>query len=523
MKTITKFILILIIVGTLVILAIKIIRPILEDRAAKNASDAVETKGKIVVRIDSWAGYYPIASQRMKKSLRKEGYLLECVDDKSDLTGRMKALASGEIQFAVATVDSYILNAEPLKFPGRIIAVIDESKGGDAIVAWKESVPNLEALKGTKSFRTAYTPNSPSHQLIKAAGTHFGIPALKSMDPSRKVETAESLEALKLLLGHKVDVAVLWEPDVSKALAAGAVKLLGTENTTRLIVDVLLVNTDYAKDHPDIVALFLKTYFRTLKSYSSGPEDLKKEMCDELKLDPSVVEKMLGGVSWVNLTDNCQDWFGIASPGRQAEQGLVDTIDSTIEILRDSGDFSGNPLPDSDPYRIMQKGFVEDLYRKGLETGFKSLDGDPAAASATQGIDHPFSELTEAQWASLREVGTLKIEPIVFQTGTSDLLLEGKEDLDKIVARLKHYPTFRILVKGHTSMRGDPEANGALSLDRASAAARYLQVTYGIDPHRIRSLGLGGTKPLPREPGESGRAYDYRLPRVELSLLSEVY
>lgn len=522
MKTSTKIFIFMVLIGMIGIVGWKFMKPILQDRADRQASDAVATKGSVAIRIDSWGGYYPLRSLRFKKDMRNEGYIVDCTDDNSDLASRMKLLANGDIQFCVATVDSYILNGAKEKFPGRIIAVIDESKGGDAVVAWKDAFANLEALKANAAFKIAYTPGSPSHHLLKAAGSHFGIPPIGTLAASRKVETNGSTEALKLFLDKKVDVAVLWEPDVSKALAAGAVKLLSTENTSKLIVDILLVNTEYAQKHPDVVALFLRNYFRTLKQYASHPDDLKKEMKDELKLDAFVADKVIKGVAWANLSDNAQDWFGIASPGRQAEQGLVDTIDSTIDILSDSGDFASNPLPDHDPYRIMQRGFIEDLYRKGIQTGFKSMEGDQALATA-QGIDHPFSALGAAQWASLRQVGTLKIEPIRFSSGTSDLLLEGKEDLDKIVARLKHYPTFRIIVRGHTSTKGDADANAELSLERAEAVARYLQVTYGVDPNRIKAEGLGGTKPLARQPDESDRAYDYRLPRVEIGLLTEVY
>jgi outer membrane protein OmpA-like peptidoglycan-associated protein len=49
-----------------------------------------------------------------------------------------------------------------------------------------------------------------------------------------------------------------------------------------------------------------------------------------------------------------------------------------------------------------------------------------------------------------------------------------KEKLDAMVSRLKHYPTFRILVEGHTSFLGDADANKALSQDRADAVVRYL-------------------------------------------------
>jgi outer membrane protein OmpA-like peptidoglycan-associated protein/ABC-type nitrate/sulfonate/bicarbonate transport system substrate-binding protein len=533
MKTSTKVILILFVLGIVGIVGYKFLRPILQDRAAAKASDAVATKGKLAIRYDSWPGYYPLYGLRMKKEMRTQGYVLDGADDGADMEKRMKMLASGEIQFAVATVDAYLLAGAPQKFPGRIITVVDESKGGDAIVAWKDTVPNLEALKAVPvgdptggfqrpPWKIAYTPNSPSHHLLKATASHFGIKGIHKLDKSRKVETKESKEALKVLLDRKVDVAVLWEPDVSKAIASkDIVKILGTENTSRLIVDVLLVNVDFAQKNPEAVSVFLKTYFRVLKHYNDHPENLKKEMRDELKLEAGIVEKMIQGVSWVNLSDNCQEWFGMKVAGRAGQLGIIDTIESAIDILRDSGDFSANPLPGGDPYRITQKSFIEEIYKKGIETGFKSIEGD--AGSPKQGIDKPFSALTEAQWNALREVGTLKVEPIKFQSGTSDILLEGKELIDKMVASLKSYPTFRILVKGHTAVSGDAEANLTLSLERAEAVARYLKVTHGIDENRIRFVGFGGTKPLPREAKESNREYEDRSRRVEVSLLTQVY
>ena len=36
--------------------------------------------------------------------------------------------------------------------------------------------------------------------------------------------------------------------------------------------------------------------------------------------------------------------------------------------------------------------------------------------------------LAAAQWDSLREIGTLKVRPITFQSGTSELGVEGRSD-----------------------------------------------------------------------------------------------
>jgi flagellar motor protein MotB len=50
---------------------------------------------------------------------------------------------------------------------------------------------------------------------------------------------------------------------------------------------------------------------------------------------------------------------------------------------------------------------------------------------------------------------------------------------------------------------------------------RYLIAVHAIEPDRLHAEGLGASQPLTRKPGESERAYRYRLPRVEFVLLEE--
>ena len=76
------------------------------------------------------------------------------------------------------------------------------------------------------------------------------------------------------------------------------------------------------------------------------------------------------------------------------------------------------------------------------------------------------------------------------------------------------------MVRGHTGTGGDAEENVEL-LEPRRGRARVPDVTYNVDPNRIRVLGFGSSRPLPRLADESDRAYEYRLPRVEVSLLSD--
>jgi len=502
---------------------VKLILPYFEKSQQRATTDAAKTKGKIVVALDNWVGYFILRSPEMENAMRRAGYILICEDDQADYARRMERLKEGQIDFAVATVDSFILNGEPKNYPGAIVMVIDESKGGDAILARKAHVAGLDALKGRTDVRVAFTPNSPSHHLAKAAADHFNIPELLPHGKLR-IETNGSQKAMEKLLAGQTDVAICWEPDVSRAMSdKGIVKLLGTEDTERLIVDILVAGRKSLQKKPEVVQLLLNTYFRVLKKYRENPALLIEQVKKETGLSKDAVTAMLKGVQWVNFSDNCDKWFGIAAPGQFADQGLVDTITASARILQNAGDFPVNPIPDNDPYRLTNSSFLEAIFARGLTGSFTVATGGSNGAGAINSLETPFGPLNEMQWNALKEVGTLKVDPIVFQQGATELDMIAKKVIDNAVERLKHYPNFRIVVEGHTDVRGDKQQNTILSKDRADAVARYLRVVYNVDPNRMRVIGYGGGRPLPQLAGESRRAWMYRLPRVELVLVREEF
>ncbi|MEK7641399.1 MAG: phosphate ABC transporter substrate-binding/OmpA family protein [Patescibacteria group bacterium] len=525
MKVWTKVLIGLVIVSMLGLFGWKVAAPFIAKHVQKRMSDAKATKGKIIIAVDDWVGYFPLRSQRLKKEMLNEGYLVECVPDNADYKARMKALAEDSVNLAVCTVDAFVLNGAPEGYPGYIVSVIDESKGGDAIVAYADEIGSLDALRNNVTKKVAFTPDSPSHHLIKVAGVDFDIPLFRSKSSGLLIHSKDSADALGKLKRREVSVATLWQPQVSKALEIkGVVKLLGSEKTDHVIVDVLLANRQTMNSRPEIVSLLLQSYFRVLKHYLNEPKELERDIAAELKVDEVSAASMVKGVSWVNLTDNARTWFGVAGTqvsGSRPERVLADTIDAAVSVLRQVGDFDRNPLPDSNPLMLTKSDFIADLYGTAVKSGFANVGGEES--KGLQGHSGTFNPLTDEQWSRMQDVGTLKVEPIKFQSGTDEITLEGKEAIDLIAGKMKRYPNFRIGVRGHSDVRGDQDANKEISLARAQSVARYLEVTHGIDAQRLRAEGLGGTKPLPRVPGESDRSYGYRLPRVEIVLLLDPF
>jgi outer membrane protein OmpA-like peptidoglycan-associated protein len=507
----------ILIAGVAGIFGAKYALPKLRDALQRETSDASQTHGSIVIGVDNWVGYFPLCSPEMERRMRRAGYALRCEDDKADYAARVKKIADGKLDLAVATVDSYVLNGARHDFPAAIVAVIDESRGGDAIVARRSVVDSLDALKQRADIKIAYTPASPSEHLLKSIATHFDIPALRERKGAWRVPADGSPDALTKLQAKAVDVAVLWEPDVSRALQDPAyIKLIGTEDTDKLIVDVLLASRRLIQEKPELIRTLLDEYFQTLHDYSADPQRLRSDLRKATGLDAQQVEPMLAGVAWATLNDNGALWFGVTPSGLPAQEGLVEAIRGAVDVLLAVGDFGNDPLPDRDPYRITNRSAVSDLYL--AQAGIA-----PGAEAAADSLTRAFDPLDDAGWAKLKDVGTLKVEPIGFQSGTATLDDDGRAVVARMTERLRHYPHYRIVVRGHTAVSGDAQANLKLSQERASAVAADLLDTWHLDPDRVRAVGYGGSRPLPRQPNESERAWGYRLPRVEVSLVAEPY
>lgn len=487
-----------------------------EDRSITySTSDAGDLKGQFSIALDSWIGYFPFRSPVFARLMREEGYRIKIIDDRADYHGRMKMLKKGEIDFSVCTIDSYLLNGKSVNYPGTIVAVIDESKGGDAIVAWKGKFSNIEQLKKGRNFRMAYTPSSPSEHLIKSIAVHFGVPVLGEREGKWRVEVDGAEEAYQKLIKKETDLAAVWEPHVTEALShKGIVKIIGSEDVEKLIVDILLVNRKFAKNKPDMAKLFIKNYFKTLNIYAVSRDRLLKDITAKIDLNKKQAGYMLKGVKWLFYPDNLR-WFGLTSRSTHRQPEIIESINSTVSILINSRDFSDNPLTDKDPYTILNSFFLKELYRSGIfsVSAFTGRDDDT--------LSRKFLKLSRKQWKKLTTIGALKLRPISFRSGTSVLDYNGKEQVKHIVENIRHYPNFRILIKGHTGLRGDPAANVALSLKRARAVKNELQYSYNIDGNRIRVAGMGSREPLLKNSSESDRGYNTRLKRVEILFLSE--
>lgn len=107
------------------------------------------------------------------------------------------------------------------------------------------------------------------------------------------------------------------------------------------------------------------------------------------------------------------------------------------------------------------------------------------------------------------------LDGVNFDTGKATIRPDSFPRLDRVLEYLKHKPTVRIEISGHTDDVGKPEANKDLSKRRAEACKKYL-VDKGIDAGRIDTVGYGSEKPIAPNDTPDGRERNRRIEAKEL-------
>ena len=99
---------------------------------------------------------------------------------------------------------------------------------------------------------------------------------------------------------------------------------------------------------------------------------------------------------------------------------------------------------------------------------------------------------------------------ILFETNSSALQYEAKNNISKLAVILNKYPDTNILVTGHTDSDGTEEYNQALSERRAKSVSDYT-LGQGINSSRLSIIGLGESEPVSSNETVEGKQLNRRV------------
>ena len=118
-------------------------------------------------------------------------------------------------------------------------------------------------------------------------------------------------------------------------------------------------------------------------------------------------------------------------------------------------------------------------------------------------------------------------DKLLFETGRYQITSAAKEVLGKVAKVLLNQPQIEFMVEGHTDSvpyrQGVLLDNWDLSVKRATAVVRVLQLEYGIPPARMTAAGRGEYVPLTTNDSDFGRSLNRRTRIVILPELDQFF
>lgn len=116
----------------------------------------------------------------------------------------------------------------------------------------------------------------------------------------------------------------------------------------------------------------------------------------------------------------------------------------------------------------------------------------------------------------LSSKGKVDLYGIFFDFNKADLKPESAPTIEEVAKVLKANPALKLSVAGHTDNVGDKAYNVKLSGLRAQAVMNELVKKHGVQAARLKSAGLGDSKPVASNDTEEGRAKNRRVELVKL-------
>jgi outer membrane protein OmpA-like peptidoglycan-associated protein len=452
------------------------------------------------VAADPWSGYSTFRKEpRLAAALAQDQISVQYLDDEKyyDQNERLRALAAGEIDVALTTLDAFLqFGAKHLQagqYPGTIIFGIDESAGGDAIFLGR----------GQKSFddvkpsdKVCFAAGTPSEHLWDFASLSFSA---LNFDLPRDLGVVAK-DCWEKLEKGTVQIAVLWQPYTALAEAAGYPKVFSTGGQADdLIIDVAVANRDVVKTKPAALQKLVGAYFKTMEGYSRDPAAHAAFITDDCGPDcgGNVAQgsAVLTGIDFLSLEENLCLWFGLCDkPGK-----LGPRLGKTARLLVAKGKLDQSQVPA--PETVIEPRFLSALREAQLESLrlAKSVAGpdsafDPATALQAKEREYDYT----VPGAEGAPVGKLQMPNVAFPEASYQLTPDALQTIGTIAETLRGFPALCVRVAGHTNSTGDPQANRALSRLRASAIAAQLT---RIDPkafpkERFEVKGFGSDRPV---------------------------
>ena len=304
--------------------------------AQNTAGGGGKFNGTIHIASSTWTGYAIIYLANSKGIWKSHGLNVN-FKDVEDPNDRFIALTAGRLEGMASTVDAFA-RQQSNGVPAIEVFPIDASVGGDGILA-KNTIQTVADLKGKT---VAVNQGSVSEWFLAQVLKDKGL-SLSDV----KEQNMKSGEAGAAFVASKVDVAVTWEPWLSKAkVRQDGHVLVSSKEYPDLIMDSFAFRKDFIQKYPDTVKDFMKAYYDAYNWMQQNQTEALKIIGDAVGESADDVKADLGTMTLFDLSKGKEVMGTSSSHGK-----IYDNVKAAADFWKSqkATDTAVNPSDAVDP------------------------------------------------------------------------------------------------------------------------------------------------------------------------------
>lgn len=275
----------------------------------------------------TWVGYGPLFVAQEKGFFAKEDIDVSLIRS-DEHTAMFASLAAGQVDAVAGSLQDIVIFAEPGEDLLQCVAVTDDSRGTDGIVANKD----IRSIADLKGKTVAFPVNSSLQFYLNFLLQEVG---LSEADLGEVVDLMGD-EAAEAFLLREVDAAVTWEPDLTPAKNAAHGHLLtDTSERPGLIVDCIVTPARILRNRRSEFQAFGRAWDAAVDHIGAHPEEAHRIIARHLGgalEDPALVGESLRGVHLYDGEEN-RAYFG--TPDRPGQ--IYETMQLIIDVWSSLG------------------------------------------------------------------------------------------------------------------------------------------------------------------------------------------
>lgn len=286
---------------------------------------AAQAADSLKILMPVWSGFAPVLVAQDMGYYKDAGLEVDARFE-DDLPTAFAAMDRGDIDMHLRTIGEYQNRPAALTQGGKIIGMVDQSVGGDGVVA-DGSIKTVADLKGKV---LAETPSLPAVLLLQLDLKKAGL-SLKDVE----MKLSEPGDAVATFSDTSVAAVATSEPYLSQTIQQNPSRqphlLSSSKDYPGYIVDVVIARDDDLAKNPDKYRRFLVALYRAVALYKADPAKFIALAAPHFNLSPEDFKKSIDGTLDYITLDEAAGYLGKPdAPGPVF--GIFDTVmDANLE------------------------------------------------------------------------------------------------------------------------------------------------------------------------------------------------